>query len=186
MKIERLKEIETTNIQIGDRLRVDHYTATCQKVSQRGAIFAFDQYLDKPMPMDAEETNEGGYESSDLRKALQSDEVLDIFNGIRDYMIPFENGDLIRVPFAGELFGDGASGWCDPDGHEQWPLMRDQHGRTASRCGKFDWGWLQNTDTRSSSRFFCVVDAFGNVYAWKASGTFGVRPVFMITEEAAR
>ena len=60
-------------------------------------------------------TNKGGYPESDLRKALQSDEVLNIFASIRDYMVPFDNGDLLRVPFAGEMFGDNVPQWIDPD-----------------------------------------------------------------------
>ena len=51
MKIERMTEIETPDIQIGDRLRVDRYTATCQKVTEKGATFLLDQYLDEPMAM---------------------------------------------------------------------------------------------------------------------------------------
>lgn len=34
---------------------------------------------------------------------LQSDEVLNIFAGIRDYMVPFDSGDLLRIPFYGEM-----------------------------------------------------------------------------------
>ena len=55
------------------------------------------------MAMNPENTNKGGYEKSDLRKALQSDEVLNIFAGIRDYMVPFNSGDLLRIPFYGEM-----------------------------------------------------------------------------------
>lgn len=39
MKIERMMETETAYIQIGDRIHVDHYTATCQKITPNGAIF---------------------------------------------------------------------------------------------------------------------------------------------------
>lgn len=35
MKIERMTEIETSDIQIGDRLHVGRYTATCQKVTEK-------------------------------------------------------------------------------------------------------------------------------------------------------
>ncbi|MCI6172651.1 MAG: hypothetical protein MR671_00080 [Clostridiales bacterium] len=138
MKIERMTEIETSDIQIGDKIRVDHYMATCQTVTPQGAIFLLDQYLDKAYQMNWKNTNKGGYDESDLRKALQSDEVLDIFAGIRDYMVPFDNGDLLRIPFAGELFGDKLPEWCGPDGHEQWPLMRDRRNRLASRRGDYE------------------------------------------------
>ena len=178
MKVERLVKIETTDIQIGDRLRVGRYTATCQKVTEKGATFLLDQYLDRPMPMNKKNTNRGGYDNSDLRKALQSDEVLDIFAGIRDYMVPFDNGDLLRIPFAGELF-DKLLSWCEQDGHEQWPLMKDVHNRTASRCGDYEWGWLANT-FRDTSTNFCRVGNHGDVDNGYASNVIGVRPVFLI------
>ena len=179
MKIERMTEIETPDIHIGDRLRVGRYTATCQKVTEKGATFLLDQYLDKPMAMNPENTNKGSYPKSDLRKALQSDEVLDIFADIRDYMVPFENGDLLRIPFAGEIFGDKLPKWCEPDGHEQWPLMQDRRNRLASRRGDYEWGWLQNKD-KASSPDFCVVDTVGFADYWDASNVLGVRPAFLI------
>ena len=120
MIVMRRVKIEVNRPKIGDRIHVDHYTATCQKITPKGALFLLDQYLDKTYKMNRGNTNKGGYPESDLRKALQSDEVLNIFAGIRDYMVPFDNGDLLRLPFAGELF-DKLSSWCEPDGHEQWP-----------------------------------------------------------------
>lgn len=182
MKIERLTEIETANIQIGDRLHVNHYTAICQSIGKKGALFLLDQYLDEPMAMNAKNTNRGGYGKSDLRKALQSDEVLNIFADIRDCMVPFENGDLLRIPFVGEMFGDNLPSWVKPDGHEQWPLMKDAHNREASRCGEPEWGRLANT-ARDTSTGFCGVAYGGHVGLWSASSVVGVRPVFLIKQE---
>ena len=182
MKVERLIEIETADPQIGDKIHIDHYTATCQTVTPKGALFFLDQYLDRAYQMNRANTNKGGYAESDLRKALQSDEVLDIFAGIRDYMVPFDNGDLLRLPFAGELF-DKLPSWCEPDGHEQWPLMTDAHNRTASRCGDPEWGWLANT-FRDTSTDFCFVGATGHAGGWDASNVFGVRPAFLIARES--
>ena len=179
MKIERMTEIETTDIQIGDRLRVGRYTATCQKVTEKGATFLLDQYLDRPMPMNKKNTNHGGYDNSDLRKYLQSDTVLSDFEEIRPYMKPWNNGDLLRIPFAGEMFGDGLSNWVEPDGHEQWPLMQDRRNRIASRCGEYEWGWIQNKDITSSTDF-CYVSGDGRVNGWGASANLGVRLVFQI------
>ena len=139
MKLERMSEIETNDIRIGDRIHVSHYTATCQEITSIEAIFLLDQYLDKPMAMNAVDTNNGGYPESDLRKALQSDEVLNIFAGIRDYMVPFDNGDLLRIPFAGEIFGDELPEWFETDDHEQWEPMTDRRNRLASRCGDYEW-----------------------------------------------
>jgi len=180
MKVKRTIELETNDIQIGDQIHVSHYTATCQEVTSIAAIFLLDQYLDKPMVMNVVDSNSGGYPESDLRKALQSDEVLNIFADIRDYMVPFDNGDLLRIPFASELF-DKLPSWCEPDGHKQWPLMEDRCNRLASRQGKYEWGWLQNK-VKTSSTEFCFIDAGGSD-GWHsvASVALGVRPVFKIS-----
>ena len=186
MKIERMTEIETADIQIGDRIHVDHYTATCQEITSKGALFLMDQYLDKPYAMNAKPyamnakgTNRGGYAESDLRETLRSKKILNIFKGIRGYMVPFDNGDLLRIPFAGEIFGDKLPEWCEPDGHEQWPLMRDRRNRLASRCGDYEWGWLQNKD-KTTSMDFCFSDSCGFICVWFASKAGGVRLAFLI------
>ena len=183
MKVNRMTEGETNRPKIGDRINVDHYTATCQTVTPKGALFLLDQYLDKAYRMNRRNTNKDGYPESDLRKALQSDEVLNIFAGIRNYMVPFDNGDLLRIPFAGEIFGDKLPEWCEPDGHEQWPLMQDRRNRLASRCGEYEWGWINNK-VKSYSSVFCDVDGGGKADYWCASRVVGVRPVFLIARES--
>lgn len=46
MKINRTMTIETNEIQIGDRIQVGHYTATCQALPGKGlALFLLDQYI---------------------------------------------------------------------------------------------------------------------------------------------
>jgi hypothetical protein len=179
MKIERMTEIETPNIQIGDRLRVRRYTATCQKITDDGAVFLLDQYLDRAMAVDRQNTNKGGYDGSKLRRALQSEDILKEFEDIREYMRPWSNGDLLRVPFAGEMFGDNAPQWIEPDDCEQWPLMKDAHNRAASRRGDPEWGWLANT-VRDTSTGFCAVGYHGHANSWNASTVLGVRPAFLI------
>mgnify|MGYP006915391264 CR=1 FL=1 len=62
MKINRTMTIETNEIQIGDRIQVGHYTATCQALPGKGlALFLLDQYLDKAMQMNEKNANKGGY-----------------------------------------------------------------------------------------------------------------------------
>lgn len=180
MKIERMTEIETPFIKVGDRIHVGRYTATCQKVTEKGATFLLDQYLDRPMPMNFMNTNYGGYDNSDLRKYLQSDTVLSDFEEIRPYMNPWNNGDLLRIPYYGEMFGNNdRDDFVEPDSNDQWPLMKDAHNRTASRCGDPEWGWLANT-FRDTSTCFCVVSDYGDVDDWDASFVVGVRPAFLI------
>ena len=84
MKVERMMEIETNDIHVDDRIHVGKYTATCQNISSRAALFLLDQYIT---------------ENSCLREALQSDEVLTDFADIRDYMVPFKDGDMLKIPY---------------------------------------------------------------------------------------
>jgi len=84
MKVERMMEIETNDIHVDDRIHVGKYTATCQNISSRAALFLLDQYLT---------------ENGCLRVSLQSDEVLTDFADICDYMVPFEDGSLFKIPY---------------------------------------------------------------------------------------
>ena len=156
MKITRTMTIETNEIQIGDRIQVGHYTATCQKLPEEGlALFFLDQYLDKAMQMNKKNTNAGGYGTSDLRKELNSGKILDEFAPLE--LVPFKNGDLLRLPFYGELFGHDDwynSGAVEPDDCEQWPLMKERANRIAERKGEsYEWGWLQNIRQGSATGF---------------------------------
>ena len=151
--IEVIRKTNTKGLEImvGDQIHVNKYTATCQKITQAGALFLLDQYLDQAHPMNAEDSNRGGYEASDLRKTLQSEEVLKIFAEYRDRMQPFDNGDLLRIPFFGEIFGKEDANYFEPDGCEQWPLMKDRKNRIAFRDNSWEWGWLQNKKKGSAS-----------------------------------
>ena len=180
MKIERMTEIETSDIEVGDRLRVGRYTATCQKVTEKGATFLLDQYLDRPMPMNKKNTNHGGYDNSDLRKYLQSDTVLSDFEEIRPYMKPWNNGDLLRIPFFSEIFGQEDAEYFETDGCEQWELMKDRKNRNAFRQNCLEWGWLQNKRKGSAADFALVANR-GYAVCATALGSAGVRPAFLIT-----
>ena len=182
MKITRIMNIETNDIQIGDRIQVGHYTATCQKLPGEGlALFYLDQYLDKAMQMNKRSTNKGGYDGSDLRKDLNTGKILDEFAPLE--LVPFENGDLLRLPFYGEIFGHDDwynSGAVEPDNCEQWPLMKERANRIAERKGEnYEWGWLQNI-RQGSATHFCIVSSDGFADLWDASNSFGVRPAFLI------
>ena len=178
-------KVKTNRFKVGDLISVGGYAATCQEITSKGAIFLMNRYLDKRYPMNIKNTNRGGYEKSYLRKVLQSEEVLNIFKDIRDRMVPFENGDLLRIPFAGEMFGDDdLSRWIEPDVHMQWELMRNRGNRQASRCGSDEWGWLQNK-IKMSSELFCIVNN-GRASNWDASTPLGVRLVFMLSQKRTR
>lgn len=182
MKINRTMTIETNEIQIGDRIQVGHYTATCQALPGEGlALFLLDQYLDKAMQMNKRSTSKGGYQESDLREELNSEKILKDFTGLE--LAPFDNGDLLRLPFYGEMFGHDDwynSGAVEPDDCERWPLMKERANRVAERKGEsYEWGWLQNKYVQSASAFGSVSD-HGDASGWAASNSLGVRPAFLI------
>ena len=181
MNVLRRTKIDTDILMVGDQISVGHYTATCQKVEDDGYIFLLDQYLDEPMHMNYEDTNDGGYEASDLRKRLNSAEILAEFSSIE--LIPFRNGDLLRIPYYGEMFGhdDWYKNFAEPDDCEQWELM-DQVNRIVYRSGRyFEKGWLQNK-LKWSETSFCAVKDNGNSDDWPAVFFRGVRPVFKIKQ----
>lgn len=181
MKALRKQEVTIQaagEFKVGDQIEVGKYTATCQKVTRKGALFLLDQYLDEAFKMNQQNTNEGGYEASDLRKELQKESVLDIFSSVRDMMVPFKSGDLLRIPYAEEFFGN-VDGY-EPSGKKQWPLMKDRKNRIAIREGEaYEWGWLQNK-VESSSATFAVVGSIGATDCIRASYSSGVRPVFRL------
>lgn len=179
MKVLRQTEIETNEFRVSDQVRVGHYTATCQIVTPKGALFLLDQYLDEAYPMNRKNTNKGGYEESDLRETLRSKEILDLFDDWSDRMVPFDNGDLFRIPFFGEIFGQKDAEYFEPDGCDQWELMKDRKNRIAFRQNCWEWGWLQNK-RKGSAAFFCNVTDYGYADAWDASNSVGVRPAFLI------
>lgn len=84
MKVNRVVQIDTSSFQIGDQISVGCYTATCTSITSKAALFLLDQYI----------TNHGY-----LREAIQSEEVLSDFADIRKYMVPFEDGDMIKIPY---------------------------------------------------------------------------------------
>lgn len=191
MKVLRKIKIDTDEFIVGDQINVGYYTATCQKVEADGYIFLLDQYLDEPMWMNKDDTNEGGYEKSNLRKRLNSTEILDIFvfGDVSNMLVPFEDGALFRLPFYGEMFGhDGwyRSSGIEPDDYEQWILMKDRKNRIAERTGdSYEWGWLQNKDLVSSTDF-CGINTRGKANCWNASARIGVRPVFKFGKKRLR
>lgn len=93
-------------------------------------------------------------------------------------MVPFKNGDLLRIPYAEEFFGD-VDGY-ESSGKKQWPLMTDRKNRIAIREGEaYEWGWLQNKLEFSSARF-ALVGGDGTAAYGHASNSGGVRPVFRL------
>lgn len=193
MKVWRTIPIDVKNgdnFQIEDRIQIGrYYTATCQKV-KKSAIFMMDQYMETLHRMNDRCTNEGGYEKSYLRAFLKKFVGHPMFNEIRQSMVPFKNGDLLRIPtleemFSLEDFSDSLFDFKDfnfKSGKEQWVLMKDRRNRIAFCCKDQEktqtWGWLQNTVKDWS---FAVVGSYGHIGYNGASDAIGVRLVFKLS-----
>lgn len=174
--VEELDE----EIGVGDQIRVGRkYTATCQKISKDGALFLLDEYLDQDIPMNGRDTNEGGYEKSDLRAWLQTEEALKPFKAYRERMAKFENGDLLRIPTREEIFGEENAEYFEDIPGKQWELMKQRKNRVAYFKNEWRWGWLQNRRNNSAALFANVYDSGICCYCY-ASAAGGVRPAFLI------
>ena len=176
--VRRIRE-ERIYVCVGDQISVGDFTATCQEVYEDSALFLFDEYV-TTKAMNKKNTNEGGYEASDLRKYLQSDEALDIFpEGLKPRLLPFENGDLLRIPTCEEIFGEEDAEYFEDIPGKQWELMKQRKNRVAYFKNELEWGWLQNRRNNSAA-YFARVGANGNCAFNFASDVLGVRPAFLI------
>lgn len=109
MKVNRTIKIETDTFKVGDKIKfrlIDDKKIQAMLVKQEydGMIFCMVDYLPGEYLMNSIRTNEGGYEESDLRKKLNG-EILNLFPAeLKAMMVPFENGDLLRLPTEKEIF----------------------------------------------------------------------------------
>ena len=156
--------------------------ALAVKQEQDGMIFVLVDCLRKEYSMNRTSSNRGGYKSCALRKALNT-EILDRFPAeIREKMVAFESGGLLRLPTEREIFGYNPYGEKEPDDVEQWEPMKDRRNRIAfqgSKTGTWEWYWLQNK-VDGSAALFAFVGSNGLALYYHASCAHGVRPAFKI------
>ena len=181
MKVLRKMETETNTLQVGDVINLKNgYTATCQQITEDGALMLLDQYIAE-MAMNDESSNRGGWQACDLRKFL----IDNIDNFIPEEIFPmlgsFENGDNVRIPMLGEMV-DEVPAWSEYQNVEQWPLMKNRRNRIAFHTdGRWDWCWCMDRNTETASSF-AFVNGSGSCASYSASTSFGVRPAFLIIQ----
>lgn len=126
-------------------------------------------------------TNDGGYEESYLREQLKTEYLERFPASLRLNMVPFENGDLLRIPTEREIFGENRYGEEEPDTVEQFEAMKKRRNRMAldGSNGETQAYWLQNKHVRSATSF-CLVNSNGFANNYSASNSFGVRPLYRI------
>ena len=187
MEVKRTITMKVNNFEIGDQITVKlreygKFTATAHEITDKGTLFIFDDCV-CANPMNNEDTNEGGYLVSDLRKFVTQDLLKAFPDKLLARMVKDDNGDLISIPTYGQLFGkDFDDEWdqenIEIDQREQLPLMDKRKNRISYLNGKCSWYWLQNK-LRSSSTF-AHVGTTGDASYGGASGSAGVRPASLI------
>lgn len=186
MKVRRTEKIKVNTFRVGDVIRFklsdgEKVEMLAVKEESDGMIFCFADCLAKEYSMNEQNTNEGGWDASDLRKKLNS-EILDRFpRKIRKLLLPFENGDMLRLPTEKEIFGSNQCGEDEPESVSQWKPMKQRKNRIASQGlnGGWEWYWLQNRVPNSAASF-AAVDGDSYASCGAASHANGVRPVVKI------
>ena len=186
MKLFRTNEIDTDTYQVGDIISFtltegEQVEAMAMKQEQDGMIFCLVDCLADEYAMNEKDTNRGGFDASDLRTALKG-EILDRFPAdLRERMVAFENGDLLRLPTEREIFGENYYGKNEPEAVTQWEPMKLRRNRIAfqGKNGAWEWYWLMNKRRGSAADFAYVGIGGGANYSY-ASYSDGVRPAFKI------
>lgn len=144
-------------------------------------VFILLDCLKEECRMNRDDTNDGGYEESYLREQLRTEYLERFPASLRLNMVPFENGDLLRIPTEREVFGENRYGEEEPDTVEQFEAMKKRRNRMAldGSNGGTQAYWLQNKRVRSAAAF-CGVYASGGAAYGNASNSFGVRPLYRI------
>lgn len=144
-------------------------------------VFILLDCLKEECRMNRDDTNDGGYEESYLREQLRTEYLERFPASLRLNMVPFENGDLLRIPTEREVFGENRYGEEEPDTVEQFEAMKKRRNRMAldGSNGGTQAYWLQNKRVRSAA-YFCFVSSYGNAGNYYASYSVGVRPLYRI------
>lgn len=186
MMVKRSSMVETTSYEVEDIISFEladgeKVEAMAMKQEADGMIFMLVDCLKDEECMNEEDSNRGGYDASDMRVKLNG-EILERFPAeIREQMVAFANGDMLRLPTEKEIFGVNEYGVDEGEDVQQFEPMKLRRNRIAfqGHNGAWEWYWLANKHKRSASNFARVNDG-GHAYCYHASDAGGVRPAFKI------
>lgn len=144
-------------------------------------VFLLLDCLKEECRMNRDDTNDGGYEESHLRDQLATKYLEKFPAALRLNMVPFENGDLLRIPTEREIFGRNIYGEEEPNTVEQFEPMKKRRNRMAfdGLNGETQAYWLKNKRVRSATSFYFVYN-IGYANSYGASYSIGVRPLYRI------
>lgn len=154
------------------------FTATVHKVTDDKLMLIFDAYVTK-RPMNESDTNNGGFEDSDLNKWLHTEFVKALPYSIRARLTD------VTIPTVGEMFGwddEWDRNHFEADNDKQLPLMMKQrYNRVANYS--IELCWLRNaTKKEFSSAYFALVRNYDSANCDRASNSHGVRPEIWLTK----
>ena len=179
------EEEEETKPDVGDEISFvlkngTAIRALAVKKETDGMLFCFLNCLPERIAM-SESGECDSYEESDVREYLRGDICWMLPENIKESLVPFENGDFLRIPTEKEIFGKNEFGEEDPESVTQWEPMKRVMNRVAGNAVEecTIWYWLKNKSKNHSSAFAVAYYA-GHAGTHGASGAGGVRPVFKI------
>ena len=198
MEVTRKTKIETEAFELGDIIKFkladgQKVKAMAVRQDENGTLFVTVDCLKDRYPMfknpGAMGSMEICYFNSDLRHYLNK-EVLKLFpEEIRSRMniMPVGNNeyDLLRIPTEREIFGENPYGEEESKEVKRFKGMKKRRNRIAFRATEdnkeaWEWYWLQNRVEDTAARF-AVVGSAGFASYYGASGSLGVRPVFLLS-----
>ena len=182
MKAKREITMHTDTLEVGDRIKVkfpmETHWATAYKKKGSVVFFIFDDCLAELRPMNFQDTTEGGYEESELRKVLiAASEQLP--EKLKKKMVPDANGDYLYLLTLREVCGCNEK-WEEVSG--QLDFFKDRRNRIAT-CKEDEYAnwWLR--DVVSSTRFAIVYYTGHCTDTSASSADIGVRPAFAISTD---
>ena len=186
MEVKKIITTDTQSFNVGDTISFrlndgELVEAMAVKAEQNGMVFMLVDCLHDEEPMNRTATNRGGYAACDLRKKLNG-AILERFpQEVRGLMVPFENGDFLRLPTEKEIFGVNEYGENEDESVQQFEPMKLRRNRIAfqGHNGAWEWYWLQNK-VKGTAANFAGVSGSGNASCYVASHAGGVRPAFKI------
>lgn len=176
--------IPISDIKVGDQLIIPlkgfgTFMATAHKVTNDGVMFIFDEYVAK-RPMNEKNTNQGGFEKSDLKRWMDTE----LFASFPDWIKSKIYG--LTIPTVGEIIGwndDWDKEHFEGDSDQQLPLMKECKNRVAYFKDELEWGWLRNAMKKEYfSANFADVNGGGDASCFSASDSCGVRPEFWLVK----
>lgn len=190
MEIWRMEKLinmttEPTTTVPGDRLRFEldggeQAEAIAIRKEENGMLFIFTDCLRKEYRLH-KPGKYPGWEKSELRGVLNGEILQRLPEKLKNAMVPFENGDLLRIPTEREIFGENEYGEEEPESVQQFECMKNRRNRIAFQgynSNIWEYYWLQNRGVDSASNA-ANVSWYGYAYRGIASSVYGVRPLFI-------